>query len=48
MKEDEIGRTCSTYEIDKCEFSLRIQKGRDHWEDLGVDERIKLKCILRK
>jgi hypothetical protein len=29
-------------------FWLKNLKGRDHWEELGVDERIILECILGK
>jgi hypothetical protein len=28
-------------------FAWEDRKERDHWEDLGVGERITLKCILQ-
>jgi hypothetical protein len=49
IKEDGMGRACSTHGKDKCRnFWLGNLKGRDHMEDLGVDERIILAWILGK
>jgi hypothetical protein len=51
VTQDEMGRACSTHEKDKkCILNFRSQnlKGRDYSGDLGIDERILLKLILRK
>jgi hypothetical protein len=47
---NEMGGACGTYGgRERCinGFDWRDLRGRDHWEDLGVDGRI-LKCIFNK
>jgi hypothetical protein len=46
IKKNDMGRACGTYEgQEKCGGDLMK---RDHLEDLGVDERIILKCIFKQ
>jgi hypothetical protein len=49
MKNDEMGGSCSRNVRDeKCvQFWSEKLKGGDHSEDLGVDGRIVLECILK-
>jgi hypothetical protein len=48
MKENEMGRVCSTHEGDRklCKFLQKIQKCRDYLEDINIHWRIVLKLIL--
>jgi hypothetical protein len=49
MKEDEMGRACSTDEMRmRTIFWLEKLKGRDHAEDLDVDGKIISERILGK
>jgi hypothetical protein len=46
IKEDEMDEKCSTH--GSRVFRLENLKGRDHSEDLDIDARIILDCILEK
>jgi hypothetical protein len=35
-----MGRTCETHGRDKYNISVGKLKGREHWEELGVDGKI--------
>jgi hypothetical protein len=50
IEKNEIGVTCSTYEGEKRFIQDFGEKpgGRDHSEDLCVDERIILRWVFRK
>ena len=51
IKEDETGTACGTYGTHKINtrFSWdNLKKERDHLEDIGIDEMIILKWILKK
>jgi hypothetical protein len=48
IKENEVGRACSTYREGRCIHTELWCRERDHLEDLAVDGRIILKCIIRK
>jgi hypothetical protein len=47
MKEDEIGRSCRMHERENCiqDFGKKNWNKKDHWEDLGADERINQICM---
>jgi len=48
-KKDEMVGVCNTHKRDeKCVIFLENSKGRDHSEDLDVDGKVIVKCILRK
>jgi hypothetical protein len=48
MKEDKVGGTCGTHEGGEryLQGFGEGPKARDHWEDLGVGGKIKLRWIL--
>jgi hypothetical protein len=45
MKEDDMGRTCNTQDQKEIytKYRTEILKGRDHVEDLCINEKITLK-----
>ena len=43
-----MGKACSTYGRGAYRFLLGNLRERGHFEDLGIDGRIILKCILQK